>query len=107
MRLTRPLPRHTAAAPPARVVATASQPTTAPATFAAAVGEWDGMLVSFSRNGTPQELPPAYVPEAYREWGVSVCDWQTQASVTTTEGGALRYRLRRLVRWKGRGLDCL
>lgn len=106
MRLTRPLPRPACAPPRSRIVAAASQPTVAPATFAAAVGEWDGMLVAFSRDGTPVELPPTYVPEAYREWGVAVCDWQTQASVTTTDQGALRYRLRRLVRC-GRGGECL
>lgn len=97
MRLTRPIPRRPLAlrGPCARAL----PPTTSPATFADAVsGEWDGMLVAFSADGTPLELPPAYVPEAYREWGVAVCDWQTQASCTTTEDGALRYRLRRLVR---------
>ena len=43
-------------------------------------GEWDGVSVTCSADGTVQQLPEHYVPGAYREWGVEVLDWQTQCS---------------------------
>ena len=65
---------------------------------AAASGEWDGMLVTYDAKGEAQELPPSVVPAAFREWEVSVRDWQTQCSTVVDGSGVLRYRLRRLVR---------
>jgi hypothetical protein len=38
-------------------------------------------------TGAPQPLPERYVPEAYREWGVEISDWQTQCSVDAGGGG--------------------
>lgn len=43
-------------------------------------GEWEGVTASFSPEGQPLQLPEYYVPEAYREWGVELFDWQTQCS---------------------------
>lgn len=43
-------------------------------------GEYEGVSATFLPDGTPEELPPHLVPEAYREWGVQVHDWQTQCS---------------------------
>ena len=43
----------------------------------------------FAPEGALLPLPEHYVPEAYREWGVELFDWQTQCSCTT-EGGALK-----------------
>ena len=72
----------------------------------AASGEWEGAAAAFNRTGSPIELPPRYVPEAFREWGVEVADWQTQCSteVLPVPGGdaistsfSLSYRLKRLL----------
>lgn len=41
------------------------------------------------------ELPPYYVPDAYREWGVILYDWQMQCSSTASEEG-LSYTVRKL-----------
>lgn len=38
------------------------------------------MTASFSPAGAPQQLPEHYVPEAFREWGVELWDWQSQCS---------------------------
>ena len=66
-------------------------------------GEYEGVSATFTPDGTPVELPPHLVPEAYREWGVQVHDWQTQCSAEAAADG-LRYTLKRLmptagVRW--------
>jgi hypothetical protein len=42
----------------------------------AASGEWEGCSATFSAEGQPKELPPYYVPDAYREWGQQLFDWQ-------------------------------
>ena len=42
----------------------------------AASGEWEGCSASFDANGNPIPLPPYYVPDAYREWGQEIYDWQ-------------------------------
>ena len=41
-----------------------------------ASGEWEGSSATFDTSGQPQELPPHYVPEAYREWGQAIYNWQ-------------------------------
>ena len=48
---------------------------------AAAGGHWRGVQATFSGAGEPQELPAIYVPEAFREWGDGLYDWQTHCSV--------------------------
>jgi hypothetical protein len=66
-------------------------------TFAnAASGEWDGVNVTFDRDGEAQQLPEYYVPQAYRDWGVELYDWQSQCSMLADATG-LQYTLRRLM----------
>uniref|UniRef100_M8CWM1 DUF3598 domain-containing protein n=1 Tax=Aegilops tauschii TaxID=37682 RepID=M8CWM1_AEGTA len=68
--------------------------------FAARVsGEWDGFGADFTVAGDPVELPANVVPDAYREWGVQVFDWQTQCPTLADPAapGALHYRLVRLL----------
>ncbi|XP_004985868.1 uncharacterized protein LOC101755828 isoform X2 [Setaria italica] len=70
------------------------------AEFAARVsGEWDGFGAEFTAAGDPVELPENVVPEAYREWGVQVFDWQTQCPTLADPAApcALHYRLVRLL----------
>ncbi|KAJ1298976.1 hypothetical protein BS78_01G495700 [Paspalum vaginatum] len=70
------------------------------AEFAARVsGEWDGFGADFTAAGEPVELPENVVPEAYREWGVRVLDWQTQCPTLADPSApcALHYRLVRLL----------
>lgn len=70
------------------------------AEFAARVsGEWDGFGADFTVAGDPVELPANVVPDAYREWGVQVFDWQTQCPTLADPAAprALHYRLVRLL----------
>jgi len=62
-------------------------------------GEWDGFGADFTAAGDPVELPENVVPEAYREWGVQVLDWQTQCPTLADPAApcALHYRLVRLL----------
>ncbi|KAJ1423850.1 hypothetical protein SESBI_12126 [Sesbania bispinosa] len=56
-------------------------------------GEWDGFGADFSIQGKPIELPESVVPEAYREWGVEVFDWQTQCpTLAEPEDRVLEYK---------------
>ncbi|PUZ43040.1 hypothetical protein GQ55_9G630000 [Panicum hallii var. hallii] len=74
--------------------------TTGWAEFASRVsGEWDGLGADFTAAGDPVELPESVVPEAYREWGVQVFDWQTQCPTLADPAApcALHYRLVRLL----------
>lgn len=47
----------------------------------AARGHWRGVQATFSGAGTAQEVPSIYVPEAFREWGGGLHDWQTHCEV--------------------------
>ncbi|KAL5208408.1 hypothetical protein ABZP36_032843 [Zizania latifolia] len=70
------------------------------AEFASRVsGEWDGFGAEFTAGGDPVELPENVVPEAYRDWGVQVFDWQTQCPTFADPAApcALQYRLVRLL----------
>ncbi|KAH7664557.1 hypothetical protein IHE45_14G127200 [Dioscorea alata] len=62
-------------------------------------GEWDGFGADFTSAGCPIELPENVVPEAYREWGVEVFDWQTQCPTLASESGdrSFFYKLIRLL----------
>ena len=40
-------------------------------------GNWKGILCNLNRDGSPQELPPMYVPDALREWGETLYEWNT------------------------------
>lgn len=48
-------------------------------------GEWEASTVTFSANGEPQELDPYYVPDAFRDWGLKLYDWQSQSSTLATQ----------------------
>uniref|UniRef100_A0ACD5WRT8 Uncharacterized protein n=1 Tax=Avena sativa TaxID=4498 RepID=A0ACD5WRT8_AVESA len=70
------------------------------AAFAARVsGEWDGFGAEFTVAGDPVELPANVVPDAFRDWGVEVFDWQTQCPTLADPATpcALHYRLVRLL----------
>ena len=55
------------------------------------------MLVTFdAKSGEARELPREFVPDAFREWDLSVRDWQTQCSMHA-RGEDLEYRVRRLL----------
>lgn len=61
-------------------------------------GEWDGYGAEFSSRGVPVELPENVVPEAFREWGVQVFDWQTQCpTLAETAKPSLVYKLIKLL----------
>lgn len=66
--------------------------------FAAQVsGEWDGYSAEFNFAGEPIQLPSNIVPDAFREWGVEIHDWQTQApTLAHPEEGHLWYKVIRL-----------
>ena len=51
-------------------------------------GEWEGVVVTFDADGKAQPLPDRYVPEAYRDWGVELFDWQSQCSSTCSRPAA-------------------
>lgn len=85
-----------ASAQPASVLQSSSLESAAWASFVEAVsGEWDGVAASFNTQGEPLELPPYYVPGAFREWGVTLYDWQTQSSCAASSDG-LSYTVRKL-----------
>jgi len=83
-----------AAETPAAIPATAN--TTWDSFSAAVSGEWDGVTVTFDRDGEAQQLPEYYVPQAYRDWGVELYDWTSQCSMLADVTG-LQYTLRRLM----------
>ena len=62
-------------------------------TFADAVaGEWIGHCASFDpRTGNASSLPSHLVPDAFREWGMEIKDWQSQCSTTTRADGNALY----------------
>ena len=41
-------------------------------------GAWDSTSCVFARNGTPVPLPDKYTPEAYKEWGQVMHEWQAR-----------------------------
>eukprot|EP00850_Spirogloea_muscicola_P006635 SM000032S12019 [mRNA] locus=s32:7026:9227:+ [translate_table: standard] len=48
-------------------------------------------LGHFGPRGEPLELPDSAVPAAFKDWGVGVCDWQTQCpTLADTAGGGGR-----------------
>ena len=62
-------------------------------TFADAVaGEWIGHCASFDpRTGNASSLPSHLVPDAFREWGMEIKDWQSQCSTTPRADGNALY----------------
>ena len=53
-----------------------------------ASGEFEGHHISVDPvRGDVSTLPAHYVPDAFREWGVEIFDWQSQCSTTPREGG--------------------
>lgn len=60
-------------------------------------GEWDGYSAEFNFAGEPIMLPSNVVPDAFREWGVEIHDWQTQCpTLAHPENGHLWYKVIRL-----------
>lgn len=60
-------------------------------------GEWDGYSAEFNFAGEPIQLPSSIVPDAFREWGVEIHDWQTQCpTLAHPENGHLWYKVIRL-----------
>jgi hypothetical protein len=60
-------------------------------------GEWDGYSAEFNFAGEPIQLPSNIVPDAFREWGVEIHDWQTQCpTLAHPENGHLWYKVIRL-----------
>lgn len=60
-------------------------------------GEWDGYSAEFNMFGEPFELPSNVVPDAFREWGQAIHDWQTQCpTLAHPEKGHLWYKVMRL-----------
>jgi len=49
-------------------------------------GLWKGILCNLNRDGSPQELPPQYVPDALREWGETLYEWNTLCESSIEEG---------------------
>ncbi|KAG6548541.1 hypothetical protein Mapa_010029 [Marchantia paleacea] len=68
-------------------------------TFAERVsGEWDGYGADFTFTGEPLELPSSVVPDAFRDWGVEVHDWQTMCpTLAMEESQDFSYRVIRLL----------
>ncbi|CAM6086418.1 unnamed protein product [Calypogeia fissa] len=62
-------------------------------------GEWDGYGAEFNFLGEPSELPSQVVPDAFRDWGVEVYDWQTMCPTLgqEEEPGNLAYKVIRLL----------
>ncbi|CAM0870178.1 unnamed protein product [Alopecurus aequalis] len=105
---TKPSSASARSSPPPRAISPATPATVATdgvqsdkwAEFAARVsGEWDGFGAEFTVAGDPVELPANVVPDAFREWGVEVFDWQTQCPTLADPATprALHYRLVRLL----------
>ncbi|UPR01690.1 hypothetical protein HOP50_07g50120 [Chloropicon primus] len=59
-------------------------------------GRWKGILCNLTRFGSAQELPPMYVPDAFREWGETLYEWNTFCE-TRVEGARLTHDVRRQV----------
>jgi len=57
-----------AGAPPASLQSTSTESDVWRSFAEAVSGEWDGISVSFDAKGEAQELPPYYVPDAFRQW---------------------------------------
>lgn len=61
-------------------------------------GEWDGYGADFNFLGEPSELPSQVVPDAFRDWGVEIYDWQTMCpTLGQEEPGILGYKVIRLL----------
>jgi hypothetical protein len=59
-------------------------------------GEWEGVTVTFSADGSPEQLPEYYVPAAFRDWGVELHDWQTHVS-TLADASGVKLVVKRLM----------
>ena len=44
-------------------------------------GAWDSTSCVFARDGTPMPLPDKYTPEAYKEWGQVMHEWQARVTL--------------------------
>ena len=63
-----------------------------------ASGEFEGHHISVDPvSGDVSTLPAHYVPDAFREWGVEILDWQSQCSTTLRPDEGLYVRDARFV----------
>ena len=61
-------------------------------------GLWKGILCNLNRDGSPQELPPQYVPDAFKEWGETLYEWNTLCeSALDNESSCLTQTVKRQV----------
>jgi hypothetical protein len=44
-------------------------------------GAWDSTSCVFARDGTPVPLPDKYTPDAYKEWGQVMHEWQARVAL--------------------------
>lgn len=61
---------------------------------AQASGEWDGYGADFDVEGKPIGLPESVIPSAFKEWGIDVYDWQTQAPTIANVDGFPKFYTR-------------
>lgn len=62
--------------------------------------------MTFKEDGSAEEIPPYYVPQAYRDWDLQLYDWQVQCSMLANEKG-LQYVTRRLMPTVGCEADAI
>lgn len=60
-------------------------------------------MCSFDSNGDKISLPHLYIPEAYKEWGMELFDWQTHCTMEVKDN-ELRQNTKTL--YAGTGCEC-
>lgn len=70
-------------------------------------GEWEGTTASFTLTGAPLPLPDYYVPQAFRDWGVELLDWQSQCSCDISTDGGIKVSTKRLLPTVGCEADAI
>lgn len=94
-----PSPRRLAVS--TRAVASGVQATALPeswGSFSSLVsGEWEGYASDFATDGTPLQLPESAVPQAFRDWGLSLFAWQSHSSSLADPTGMVSCRTQRFM----------
>lgn len=60
-------------------------------------------MCSFDPNGEKIPLPHLYIPDAYKEWGMELYDWQTHCTMQVDKGH-LKQTTKTL--YAGTGCEC-